>query len=230
MRAPRGATGINVALYLHTGTELDAKVWELPADQMMTAITTKYLGRLATSRVEVKPGGNSVQSSIDVAAPDGTREPEVRAALNSLRASALTVRRATVRFDHVTASFSTNLGAVDADSFDELAGAALALYANPRPPPWLSKPPLVIDVQNDDDGWSFHLDAASVDRVMAAGGQPVRVRVRYEVADDFRRVYGHLYPYAAQWVTNLTGEVLLELGGAKFVHRGTVVSEWPART
>jgi hypothetical protein len=131
---------------------------------------------------------------------------------------------------HATASFSANLGGEDVgDAFDDLARAALELYANPAPPPWLASPALVIEVQSDDDGWRFGLDEPSAARVIAAGGQPARVRIRHEVADDFRKLYGHLYPHAAQWVTNLSGEALLELGGAKFVHGGQKVAEWPAR-
>lgn len=230
VRAPRGTTGINVALYLHSDTDLDVDVWALPAGQLMELITSRHPGRLATSKVEVKPGGNSILAFIDVAAPDGTAAAEVRSALQALRAPSLADLRATVRVGNATASFSANLGLEDVSAaYDELARAALALYANPAPPPWLALPALVIEVQNDDNGWLFRLDEHSATRVVEAGGQPARVRIRREVADDFRKLYGHLYPHAAQWVTNLSGEALLALGGARFVHGDQAVAEWPVR-
>jgi hypothetical protein len=230
VRAPRGTTGINVALYRHSDTDLGEDAWALPPDRTMELISNHHPGRLATSKVQVKPGGNSVLSFIEVAAPEGTPETEVRGALQALRAPVLSDRRATVRVGHATASFSTNLGVEDIGAaFDELARSALDLYANPAPPPWLALPALVIEVQNDVDGWLFGLDERSAARVVAAGGRSARVRIRRDVADDFRRLYGHLYPYAAQWVTNLSGEALLELGGARFVHGGQAVAEWPAR-
>lgn len=231
VRAPRGATGVNVALYLHSGTEINPAVWGLPAHTTLATITSGNPGKLATSRVQIKPGGNSVESFVDVVAPDGTSATEIGNALEELRQQATAARNpAVVRVGHVTAEFSMSLGEVRvANVFDELAGPALMLYSHPEPPTWVAAQPLTIDVQNDDEGWVFGLDLASAGRVTRAGGRPARVRVRYDVADDFRRVYGHLYPHAAQWVTNLSGEALLELGGAKFVHDGTVVGEWPAR-
>jgi hypothetical protein len=230
VRTPRGATGVNVALYLHTGTGLGEETWRLPPRQTVERVATGCPGRLATSRVTIKPGGNSVERSIDIVAPDGSSLADVEAAIQELRSSGLAKPQVTARVGDVTAQFSANRAFEDpVAAFNELAEPALALYAKPEPPSWTATPPLVVRVQNNDEGWIFQLDEESAKRVIAAGGRPARVRVRYDVADDFRRVYGHLYPHAAQWVTNLSGEALLELGGGRFVHRGTVVGEWPAR-
>ena len=230
VRAPRGETAVNVALYLHTGTDLGDDVWALSAPETIQAIASRRPGRLATSRVALKPGGNNVERAIDVVAPDGTSAADVNAALQMLRGDVLANREATVRVGQVTAAFSANGGMPDVvAAFDELAEPALALYARPGAPPWAGTPPLVIEAQTDDEGWTFRLTEESAKRVAVVGGRPVRVRIRYDVVDDFRKVYGHLYPHAAQWVTNLSGEALLELGGAKFVHHGTIVGEWPAR-
>lgn len=230
VRSPRGATGVNVALYLHTGTALPEDTWTLAPHQMVERVATTSSGRLATSRVTIKPGGNSVESSIDVAAPDGTSLADVQAAVRELRSAGVAKPPVTVRVGDVTAEFTASRAVEDPSAaFNELAESALALYAKPEPPAWTATSPLTVRVQNNDEGWTFQLDEESAGRVIAAGGRPARVRVRYDVADDFRQVYGPLYPHAAQWVTNLSGEALLGLGGAKFINRGTIVGEWPAR-
>jgi hypothetical protein len=82
---------------------------------------------------------------------------------------------------------------------------------------------------HDVEAWSFTLAPESAERVRSAGGTPARVSVRHDVASEFRRLHGPLYPHVAEWVTNLTAEQLLELGGARFVHEGRVVGEWPKR-
>lgn len=123
-----------------------------------------------------------------------------------------------------------NLGAPDVGAaFDELAAAAVELYERPPARPWLDLSPIRIDVSHDMEGWHFVLDEESAARVRDAGGEPARAHVRDEVADEFRRAYGELYPWVAQWVTNLSREKLLELGGTRIVANEAVVDEWPKR-
>jgi hypothetical protein len=230
VRSARGAEGVNVALYSHAGVELPAGFWQLAPGELLASVTGEYPGRRLASRAAVPPGGNSVQSFLDVAAPDEVTEAELEDALAALRAEMMEHRRSQRRHGRITAELSVNLGEAHIEAaFNRLAAAALALYRDRTPSPWLAQPPLRIDTERDAAGWSFRLAAESADRVRAAGGRPARVQIRYEIADNFRRTHGKLYPHAAEWVTNLPRERLLTLGGTRFVEGGTVVDEWPER-
>lgn len=179
----------------------------------------------------VAPGGNSVDAFLDLVAPDGTGTTALGKTLDELRPLAVQKRRAHLRSGNVCAELSINLGTPDAGAvFDELARAALSLYERPPARPWLELPPLRIDATSDAEERHFVLDDESAARVREAGGQPARAHVRRDVADEFRRMYGELYPWVAQWVTNLTRERLLELGGTRIVEGGKVVDEWPKRS
>jgi len=230
VRSPRGARGINIAIYRHGGADFSAESWALPAAELLRRVTEEQPGKRWIERVDVAPGGNSVESFLDLVAPDDTPADALDQAIAALRPQAVASTRAHGRFGEVTAAFAVNLGELDiASVFDEIAGAALALYRQPTLPAWHALEPLVIAVTHDDDGWSFALEAQSAERVRAASGQPARAHVRYEVADAFRQVHGKLYPWVGQWVTNLSREQLLVLGGTRIVADGKIVDEWPKR-
>ena len=93
-------------------------------------------------------------------------------------------------------------------------------------------PPLTILVASDGERWTFELDEASKVRVPPVPDTQAgtaRVRVPFDVADDFRAVHGSLYPHVAEWLTHLSREDLARLGGIQFLHDGQRVWNLPAR-
>jgi hypothetical protein len=189
--------------------------------------------RTGAVRVEVAPGGNRVLSHLDVAAPDGAARAAIAAALAAGQDEGRRTTAFTFVHEGVAVRFSDNRGsAADAGEYAALCAAALALYDRPEPPAWAALQPVTIDVQHADEAWTFQLakaDEARVRPLLGAGSVIARVSVPFEVADEFRRVHGALYPHAAEWVTGLTREQLLSLGGVRVVDAGKAVWEWPRR-
>lgn len=231
VRSPRGDSGINVALHAHAGTNLSADTWSLEARALLDRVTTQENGNTIAAQLAIVPGGNSVESFLDVIAPDGTSEGDIEAALGALRSRVAREGRCFLRVGVVVAEFSTDPGTADpVAAFDALSERALALYRNPVEPPWLRTEPLVVEVAHDEEGWAFELEPQSAARVRGAGGHPARVSIRHDVASDFRQMHGPLYSHVAEWVTGLDAERLLELGGARFRDGETLVGVWPKRS
>jgi hypothetical protein len=226
VRSPKGQRGINAARYSHADGALPDSVWVRPAREVLALITQQENGHRIAESIGIALGGNGVEAFLDVVGPDETSMEALVHALATARTAIVGRRPPAVRAGLVTMEFSVNLGEADVfATFDELAGAVLGLYAAP---PVLRAEPVDIEVGRSPDGWTFRVADASVHRVRDAGGSPLRAGIRRDVADDFRKVHGHLYPYAAQWVTGLSSEQLLALGGARFLHEGKPVGKWPA--
>jgi len=226
VRSPSGDRGINSARYTHADGGVGTDVWEQPVSDTLRYITETEPGRRVASTVEVAPGGNSVEAFLEVVGPDDTSLAVLTEALAGARTEAVVSPPAAIRIGHLSIGFGVNLGEADVPStFDRLVGRVTAIF---EASPEQRRDPLEIVIERNDEGWVFQLDDESARRVQSAGGQPARVGVRYDVADDFRRLHGQLYPYAAQWVTGLSGEQLLSLGGARFRNDGRVVGRWPA--
>ncbi len=229
VRSPRGESGVNVLLFRH-GEAVPGAILGLPVPETLARVSQQQPGKLFASRLALTPGGNSVEAFLDLVAPDDAPIERLEAAIVALR-SRLDEERPQLRLDLVTAEFSMNRPGEDAHArFDELASAALELYRAPASPAWEAAVPLSVRVEHDEEGWIFSVEAADHERLRAAGGAPTRVRMRFDVADDFRAMHGNLYPHVAQWVTSLSAEQLLALGGARFFEGEQIVGEWPRRT
>jgi hypothetical protein len=73
--------GINAFLSLHAAPSPGAAIdWETPSVQ---DIAEQHPGILTESDWDLRPGGNTVRSYLDVVARDGTKVEDVRAALES---------------------------------------------------------------------------------------------------------------------------------------------------
>lgn len=67
-------TGIN-AFFFHHGADESALINWHPPD--IEEVVTNHPGELVAELIEVIPGGNSVDSFLDVLAPDGTSKEEI---------------------------------------------------------------------------------------------------------------------------------------------------------
>jgi hypothetical protein len=232
VRSPRGTEGINSALYRHEAHELPEGFWEAPD---ISYVAEQVPGeRTAATQIEVAPGGNRVVSYLDIAAPEGTEQAAIVAALDVAERNLSRALPCSVVLGHVAVRFSLDPG--DAPraltEFQELRRRALALYADRQPPAWAALEPLTIEVGQADEGWTFQLSAESAPRVRAVlgpEGKTARVSIPLDAATTFRRIHGPLYPHVAEWVTNLSREQLLELGGVRFVDSDKILWEWPQK-
>lgn len=232
VRSASANRGINAGLYRHEGTVFPEGVWTRPEREALALVTTQHPGHRVREHVSIAPGGNAVECFLDVIGPDAASAADVAAALEALRASveAGTPPPVVVRRGTLTVAFGCNLGVAEpAAELDELAMLAIHVYEDTQPSAWRQQEPLRVLVEHDEEGFRFRLDDASAARVVAAGGTPTTVSIRHDVAADFRRTHGRLYPHVPEWLTALSREGVLELGGVRFADGDQVVGEWPDR-
>ena len=120
-------------------------------------------------------------------------------------------------------------GARTLDNYDHLVRAAFQLFRSQAIRDSLPSVPLDIIAAADESGWHFELSNESKARIPNdPESRPIaRVDVPLDVADDFRRMYGELYPFVVEWVTNISRDELTRLGGVRIVHKGVAVWKWP---
>jgi len=208
-------------MYRHTPvtTPID---WNSPD---LAVIASQYPGERVAQHVEVAPGGNAVVCYLDVAARDEAPRSQINAVLDELSTRVGIGSRFAELHGPVTAEFKITMGAADEapTRFSELRDAILYLFDHQHD---LSQPvhaqPLTINVEVDDQRWRFSLESRDRSRVTALA---TTVTIPLDVADDFRTLHGDLYPHVAEWVTGLSLEQILELGGVRFV--GAVNRQWP---
>lgn len=219
-----GARGINGALYEH-GKDRRDPMWRAPDVQ---EIATSNLGNQVARRTDVRPGGNSVECFLDIIFPDDVSEVELRTALSRLRRE-IVGSRVSATDGLVSIVFSQNLGegARAQANYDQLFRAAIRLFRGRNEHE--TDDPLEILATIDESGWHFSLTDRSRRRLEARNDPPAfaRVNVPLDVADDFRRMYGELYPFVMEWVTALSRADLAVMGGVRIFHDNTVVWEWP---
>ncbi|MBW2736304.1 MAG: hypothetical protein JRH20_28280 [Deltaproteobacteria bacterium] len=197
----------------------------------MEKIANSNPGQRIAESVEVAPGGNSVEYYLDVVAPDDVSLEAIVAVLDEVESQVGLGAPAAYRSGSVAARFFINLGFVPnaVDAFRELRQRALTLFASPAASPWLSLEPLLIQVRHEGAAWCFSLSDLDRQRLPVAQGSRGNVVVPNEVADDFRRMHGELYPHVAEWLTGLDRDALLALGGVRFSEGADIVWEWPRR-
>jgi hypothetical protein len=216
--------GINGALYRHDANR-DNSMWSAPNIQQIAA--TK-LGRQVAHRTDIRPGGNAVECFLDIAFPDDYSEDELWSALAGFR-NRIGPSRADLVDGLAAVSFSQNLGegAHTLQNYDELSRAAIQLFRSGASLAVESASPLDIIAAVDESGWHFDLTDASKARVRSRDLSPAPVNVPLDVADDFRRIYGDLYPFVVEWVTNRSRDDLARLGGVRVLQNGSILWEWP---
>ncbi len=223
--APHRGTGINGALYRHGSTRAQDE-WNPPD---LRAVVSSNLGDQAVSRVDITPGGNAVQSFLDIVCPDDLEGREIREALKHFERD-MTETRELKTYGSVAIEFCVSLGNVDLGAeFVELSSAAMALFDQQMLGPAPLREPLSIVVEQGEKGFVFSLDAQSKFRLQEAFGDigVGRVVVPFNVANDFQGMYGSLYPHAVEWVTSKPRSELLRLGGVRFLRDGQPIWEWP---
>jgi hypothetical protein len=228
VRSHRGESGINGAAYVHHANHGHA-LWNPP---VLPNIVNSNLGKQIIARVDVAPGGNTVEAFLDVVGPDDLEDDDLREVLANMGAR-LTSPRVLYQSGEVAVEFFYDLGlASSADAlFQRLCDAALELRARPAGD-WMLHEPLVIFVSHEGDAWLFRMEDESRRRLREYFGEQTtvgNVRVPFDVADHFRFAYGELYPFAVEWVTSKPRHKLLPLGGVRFLEKKTIVWEWPQR-
>lgn len=225
--AHRG-TGINGALYRHGSTRTQRE-WHPPN---LRAVVTGNLGEPVVSRVDLSPGGNEVESFLDVACPDDVEREELREALMHFERD-ITTTRELKTYGPIAIEFCVCLGNDDpVAAFARLSTAALALFDQQTLHPAPLGEPLLIMVEQRSEGLVFSLDGQSKVRLQGVFGDigVGRVVVPVDVANEFGEMYGSLYPHAVEWVTSKPRSELLRLGGVRLVQDGRPVYEWPHRS
>jgi hypothetical protein len=218
----RDRSGINVFLYRHRDGDIP---WEDPK-----RIVENMPGELASSEVEVPPGGNEVLSFLDIVAMDGTDPLALQNLVERLRDVA--VRTGVAAADGVGVRFAmTGNGQADRE-WVELAGRALQLLAHPPPLKWRSEDGLVIVREADTSGLVFTLTSASVAKLRELLGSrwtPPRVHVSHETMSDWSNAGFDVYEQLVMVATGYRLAELLPLGRVRVEDsRGELVWEWPA--
>jgi hypothetical protein len=221
-----GERGINGALYVHRANR-DDPMWSEPDIQQ---IASSNVGTQVARRTDIAPGGNSVECFLDIAFPDDYTEAELRTALARVRDRIASSRIELVQ-GPVAIAFSQNLGegARALKNYDQLCRAAFQLFRAQANQVVESELPLDIVAAIDETGWHFELTDASKARIQSIAGQEslARVNVPLDVAEDFRQMYGELYPFVPEWVTGSSRDELAQVGGVRILRNGTVVWQWP---
>ena len=218
--------GINGALYKH-GTDRQDPAWNPPD---LEDITSRNLGTQIMYRTDIKPGGNAVECFLDIVFPDDFSELELETALSKFRESIHSLRTR-LTFGWVAIDLAMNQGERTKihENFDQLYNAAIELFRNfnrqniPIPPPLE-----IIEIQDKEYRY-FELSAASKRRLRAEFGSDAStdcVKVPHPVTDEFKKLYGNLYPFVFEWVTDKSRADLSRFGGIRVLHNGQSVWEW----
>lgn len=225
-------TGINTFLF-HHGVEESAKInWDaIDVD----AVVETHPGYLVAETIEVIPGGNSVDSFLDILAPDGTSKDILLGLLG--HATELVGReheRAQVVRGKVVARLSAERVPYPerVGEFRALRDRVAALLARPEEEAWHDKPPLIVRAARVADGWRYSMDDESLRRVRTVLGptwSPARsAAISNEVRSDFAALHGDALPHILPALVDLSAELALGFGGVRVVDEaGATIAEWP---
>ena len=216
--------GINGALYKH-GTDRRDPAWNPPD---LEDITSRNLGTQIMYRADIKPGGNAVECFLDIVFPDDFSELELETALSKFRESIRSLRTK-LTLGWITIDFAVNQGERTKihENFDQLYNAAIELFRNRNLQNTLS--PLEIIETQDEEYRYFELNSKSKRRLRKEFGPDVstdRVKLPHSVTSDFKKLYGELYPFVSEWITDKSRADLSRLGGIRVLHNGQAVWEW----
>ena len=220
----QAARGINGALYTH-GTDRRDPAWNPPD---LDDITSGNLGTQTMCRIDIKPGGNAVECFLDVVFPDDFSELELKTSLSKFRKS-IHSARTRLTLGVVAIDFAVSLGESNHihENFDQLYNAAIELFRNRNLQNTLS--PLEIIETQDEEYRYFELNSESKRRLRKEFGPDVStdcVKLPHSVTSDFKKLYGELYPFVSEWITDKSRADLSRLGGIRVLHNGQSVWEW----
>lgn len=225
VRSSQGEVGINAFLYLH-GTD------GIP-DGDVEDLVEKPPGSRRHQLVSVGPGGNAVDSYLDVVAPDGVGEDELRtflqdcaAALPEQPKSAHPVRRErTWNSDdgNFVARFnwSSRIPRTAGDELSQLAVRVLALIEDFRTSGrGRAQNPLEIYATRHEDHTTLVLSPESIERLEDEIGQQGfsdRVTIDHDTLVAFQQIHGRFWPHAAELLISVEPDVLERMGGVRVI-------------
>ena len=215
--------GINGALYKH-GTDRRDPAWNPPD---LEDITSRNLGTQIMYRADIKPGGNAVECFLDIVFPDDFSELELETALSKFRESICSFRTK-LTLGWIAIDFAVNQGerTKKRENFDQLYNAAIELFRNRNLQNALS--PLEIIETQDEEYRYFEFNSESKRRLRKEFGPNVstdRVKVPHSVTSDFKKLYGELYPFVSEWITDKSRADLSRFGGIRVLCNGQLVWE-----
>jgi hypothetical protein len=226
-----GRSGTNSYLFLHLGDPLPV----LRTDEPDVSYIAQFAaGTCVAEKEDVRPGGNTVKCSLDVAGADDARAASVRRALAELKAL-LAERRPPVRTSAkgVTAAFNATLDFDDdpagiAAAFDELSSRLLAmlrLRSRSRRP----RGPLVVWVQYRSEGIELSLPSVTRARLGASIAHRMKAVLPAEVVSHFPGQGPEALLEVASVLTGKDRAQLRRAGGLLFVDPTTEaeVFRWP---
>lgn len=234
VRSAHGEVGINAFLYLH-GTD------GIP-DGDVEDLVAKPPGSRQHQLVSVRPGGNAVDSYLDVVTPDDVSEDELRAFLQDCAGAlpeqpkpAHPVRRdRTWNSDdgNVVARFnwSSRIPRTAGDELSRLAERVLSVIEDFRASDrGRTQAPLEIYAAQHEDHTALVLSPESIERLEGEVGQQHfsdRVTIDHDTLVVFQQIHGRFWPHAAELLISVEPDVLERMGGVCVIDRDSKRVLW----
>ena len=225
---------INAFYRIHGDAELQGMSWLKPD---VALVANEHPGKIIGALIDVYPGGNPVDSYIDLVARDKTPGKRIRTVLSTIRTELPTGKEHKQwLIDQVAARvyFGKHIRSRNFDTFDDFRDRLVKLLSDPHKCSWKSrKKPLVVEVSFDGDGLQYKLSKESVKKIALTRGKrwavPV-ITVKHTVKQNFEKIHGDLRQTILETVTGLDRSKLLDQGGVVFkgLDPGIDNWEWPS--
>lgn len=224
VKARDGSAGVNSYFSRHSHAD------ELRIDWNrldIAQIADEIGGETVVQSIEVRPGGNSVLSYLDVVAPEHTDPGFIADSLRMFEyyvkeggfPTVMTTPRIGLRFGVIA-----GLQRLATAEFRRLRAHVLLLLgvtsqSKVRQLVPSASGPIRVIVTRDGAGEVYALTRESAKRVAAARPEftPVRIHISDDTRDDFQAFVGELYPHIVTSLTGLSSAQLGQLGGVEVV-------------
>jgi len=226
--------GVN-ALLFHHGAESTARIdWDRPD---VDEVVRRDPGEIIAESIEVAPGGNLVESFLDILCPDESPVAEILGACASAAAVGYAEKSAGDSFRSAKVSLRFYPGRTPvpnrAAEFGALVEQIADLLAHPVPAAWHQRKALVVRETATENGWKFQLDEPSLMRVRELLGSawvPPVVATSSEFRSEFAALDGDLLPQVLPTLVGLSPERALAMGGVVVLDsKGSLLRAWPAQ-
>lgn len=205
--------GTNIFRYRHSGLNMDFTALNIE-DQIL-----RNCGKLESYSTEIQPGGNSVLSYLDIAAPDSSNDKIIVNELRQLldpNTLAPTFRRLGSLGLNIHARFWTT-STLDASlELPSLRDTAIAFLSNSIDK-GQSSTDLEISVTYESERRIYQLTPTSIETLRSIKGdewRPTRLIIPHTIASDYETVYGSLF--------SLVLDALIGLAPAEFRRIGSI--------
>lgn len=230
---PEGEAGLNSYLFLH----FKDPVPTLRPEEPDVAYVAQFApGTCVMEEEIVRPGGNTIKCSLDVAGPDDSTPEAVRAVLKKLKKQ-LADRPTPVRAssDGIAAAFNATLDFDDdrpglLSAFDELSARVLAML-HLRSKAKRPRGPLVVWVRSRAEGIELSLPSATRARLGPNIAYRMKAIVPTEVVQHFPGSGPEALLQTALALTQRNEDQIRRAGGLLFVDPTTEaeVHRWPEK-